>query len=251
MGLYQATDRNEEITTSAPSVTVADVPSYSYHGCFTDRNERILDGTYTKFSTVDPRFCCDFCTQQVSGYPVCGVEDADNCWCGNTIAEDALEASPADCNAPCSGANSIQCGGRWRIHVYSATGVEESGVTTTATSTTSSTSTSSSIPETDSSGGLSGGAIAGIVIGGVVVLLLAGLFFFRRRAIAFFSKGGSNSGTNIASETEKSTGTQVKPELQGLEVENHRHYPQGLHQPSELDGAQQRPVELGGDYRIS
>jgi len=50
-----------------------------------------------------------------------GVEAAQWCLCGNTLANNLASAAPGDCSIPCGGNTQLLCGANWRINIYSST----------------------------------------------------------------------------------------------------------------------------------
>ncbi|KAJ5113488.1 hypothetical protein N7456_002022 [Penicillium angulare] len=178
IGLYSAT------VSFTPTVTTGvsefkKLSSYSHYGCYVDPStQRVLSEVQTLFQLNDPQFCCDYCASADGGYNWCGVENGHNCYCGKTTTS-ATQAVSTDCSIGCNGAADVQCGGRLRMNLYSATVSFPTGTTIT---TSPADSTSTAEATSGKSSGLSGGAIAGIVIGAVagVALIVAAAFWFMR-----------------------------------------------------------------------
>ncbi|CAK7223123.1 hypothetical protein SCUCBS95973_005071 [Sporothrix curviconia] len=124
INVYSATVDIGVQTTVAATPTPAIVPGYRYLGCVSDSTARLL----TRASTTGPVFmnpelCCNLCLNSDNGNVLCGVENADECYCDNLSATGStLLASAADCSMPCAGHGDELCGGSYRINLYAATG---------------------------------------------------------------------------------------------------------------------------------
>ena len=66
--------------------------------------------------TITPEVCSMSCVTK--NYKYSGVENGNECWCGNVTPPLEKIVSPNDCRAKCSGNSSQVCGGGWRINVY-------------------------------------------------------------------------------------------------------------------------------------
>ena len=64
--------------------------------------------------------CQESCRQ--GGYALAGVEAGHECVCDNVLATPSPRATLSDCDSPCTGNASQQCGAPWRLFVYNATG---------------------------------------------------------------------------------------------------------------------------------
>ena len=53
-----------------------------------------------------------------SGHAYAGVQNSNQCFCGNTCPSDDLLVAETDCHQPCTGDSDQTCGGSWRINVY-------------------------------------------------------------------------------------------------------------------------------------
>ncbi|KAM0328816.1 hypothetical protein ACHAQA_005231 [Verticillium albo-atrum] len=98
-----------------------DVDDYEDEGCFTDDSSlgrtlgvrQDLDA-----ATITPELCIKSCL--ASGLPYAGVEFGSECWCGALRSTFSQEVSGDDCNMPCNGDKSLDCGGRGRINIFVA-----------------------------------------------------------------------------------------------------------------------------------
>ncbi|KAJ5689235.1 hypothetical protein N7462_003627 [Penicillium macrosclerotiorum] len=227
IGLYSATTSFTPITTTGIT-KISSMSSYSYYGCYTDSTRRVLGEMQRSFQLNDPQFCCDYCLGVSTGYQWCGVENGHNCYCGSTTSS-ATTAMSTDCSIGCDGAPDVQCGGRWRMNIYSVT--VSLPVTTTASTTQTdhvSTETAAATSLDSQSSGLGGGAIAGIVIGAVAGVVLAAILFWILR----FRRKRAGGGTSSMRPSEL---TGVNNEPRELSVQNISEFAAENSQPSELD----------------
>jgi hypothetical protein len=192
MGIYS---RTNDVTMSASAtgdLTAQSVAGYSHLGCFTDYRQRILSVEYDEQQHNNPSYCCEFCLDADPAFTLCGVENGGGCHCDSTTKK-AVRAAETDCSIQCPGAAGNQCGGVWRMALYSSTLSEESSVSNTM-GTNAVTSTGETAPantegdesnapaEKDQAGGLGAGSIAGIVVGVLVlVLAIAAFLWFKYR----------------------------------------------------------------------
>ena len=83
--------------------------------CFRDNAYRVLNGLIKKqnnFVTVDN--CKEFCS--VYQYNFAGVENSNQCFCGQNAPTQLLPDS--ECDKKCAGNDTEICGGKWAINVY-------------------------------------------------------------------------------------------------------------------------------------
>ncbi|KAI8616934.1 aspartic peptidase domain-containing protein [Chytriomyces sp. MP71] len=97
------------VLTLAPSVK----PPVSL-GCFQDSQTRVLTRLMNRGSTT-PSFCFNSCS--ASGFYYAGVENGNECWCGNSLPVATLPSST--CSTPCSGDTGQTCGGPWALNIFS------------------------------------------------------------------------------------------------------------------------------------
>merc|ERR1719334_1342146 len=83
--------------------------------CMKDGRDRLLPHLKI-YGTVTPEVCSKSCLTK--NYKYSGVENGNECWCGNGTPPLEKIVSPNDCRAKCSGNSSQVCGGGWRINVY-------------------------------------------------------------------------------------------------------------------------------------
>ncbi|KZT57231.1 WSC-domain-containing protein, partial [Calocera cornea HHB12733] len=113
---------------------------WSSVGCAVDSANRVLAGTSTSDSNgMTLESCESFC----KGYAYMGVENGDECYCGNTLVGGFV--SGGGCSTPCAGNGQETCGGGWRLSVYSS---GSPSPTSTSTSTSTSPTSTSAPPAT-------------------------------------------------------------------------------------------------------
>ncbi|XP_073991633.1 uncharacterized protein isoform X2 [Rhodnius prolixus] len=108
-------------------------------GCFIDNQElRVLSAIKMTFEDkCTPKLCLNICLQL--GYKYSGVEYGSECYCGNRRPNSSLEVGENHCATPCPGNRRKNCGGGWRILVYSTNvgaSVDFQIFTTSSTTTT-------------------------------------------------------------------------------------------------------------------
>jgi hypothetical protein len=90
-----------------------------YQACYEDRSDRALPDNFTTSLAMTPSSCRRFCASAGKSYA--GVQNATECWCGNTNPATANPPYPlktGECTSPCGGDAAIACGGIWRNSVY-------------------------------------------------------------------------------------------------------------------------------------
>ena len=107
---------NPSITTQAAGA----IPSgWSDEGCYTDDvSHRALSHQINlPANSVTTESCIDAC--QTAGYTYAGLEWSQECYCDNTIQNNASPAS-SGCDMSCKGNLAETCGGSQRINIYEA-----------------------------------------------------------------------------------------------------------------------------------
>jgi len=108
-------------TTTTSTAAAASSTSASgggtYLGCYIDSGS---SRTLSEYSTTDSLMTNALCVQTCSGlgYPYAGTEYGNECYCGNTLPADLLDATAADCNSACPGGGTATCGGTFKLSVY-------------------------------------------------------------------------------------------------------------------------------------
>lgn len=154
---------------SGPPKVPQSVGPYNYTGCYTETTPHALNGPTTATADMTIEKCAAFCT----GFKYFGLEFANECYCGDTIASGSKKAPEADCKMSCAGNNGQLCGAGGRLTLYTRSGaaslsssssiVSQSATASSSIAATSS-ATSSAKPSTSS---------------GPVAVLVAGKFNFK------------------------------------------------------------------------
>lgn len=137
-------------------VQLATVGSFRSLGCYNDTsNSRVLQGAQPALGQAPS---LENCAQKCAGFTYFGVEYANECYCGNTLLNNAAKQAQTDCNMACTGNSLELCGGSGRMGLYQNTGTSStssssaiSSISTTSTTSSSSTTTESSSTSTSSS----------------------------------------------------------------------------------------------------
>ena len=98
----------------APSLHCASLPTYV--GCFTDcgGGVRAMPHNAGNLPTTDSP---DSCAEKCNGWEYIGLQDGQDCFCGNGTGFKAQGISPK-CTTPCAGNTSVECGGACANSVY-------------------------------------------------------------------------------------------------------------------------------------
>ncbi|KAI9822856.1 MAG: hypothetical protein M1826_000349 [Phylliscum demangeonii] len=93
---------------------------WEYVGCGSDIafTARTLPDADTKSPDMTVEKCVDFCASK--GFPYAGLEFADECYCGKTLAANRAPQPglPGNCMMKCAGDSTEYCGGPQRISLY-------------------------------------------------------------------------------------------------------------------------------------
>ncbi|KAJ6597228.1 glycoside hydrolase superfamily [Mycena vulgaris] len=88
-------------------------------GCVTDGTARALSYSYVS-SILTQDSCISTC--DTKGYSYGGLQYGDECWCGNSLANNQGVATAAsDCNMPCAGNSAQICGASYRMSLFQKT----------------------------------------------------------------------------------------------------------------------------------
>ena len=99
----------------------ATVSHFNYLACYNDPlpnhtlSDAFLYGDSSNGMTLDR--CANFC----GTYAYFGVENANECYCGNVMQDSPEETDPGDCDTACGGDNTELCGGDGTINIYQST----------------------------------------------------------------------------------------------------------------------------------
>jgi len=85
----------------------------TYLGCYVDSATRALSFFAGSSSSQTVESCHSAC----SGYTYFGIQNGDECYCGNSYAAYG-SAGESQCSMPCAGNSNEICGGQWRNSVY-------------------------------------------------------------------------------------------------------------------------------------
>ncbi|KAK4231908.1 WSC domain-containing protein [Podospora fimiseda] len=87
-----------------------------YVGCYTDSTPRVLPQQVTVSGSLTIEKCKAACKSQ--GHTLAGVEFASECYCGSVTPSNSIKLADTECNMPCAGDSSQQCGNAWKVSVY-------------------------------------------------------------------------------------------------------------------------------------
>jgi hypothetical protein len=107
-----------------PSPPTPPLPPPTYVGCYMEGKSGVRDlpvNAGDLKSTDAPADCAAECASKNGGvaFKYVGLQDGDNCFCGNSYGHHGKAKSDAECNMPCPGAaQKVVCGGPERNSVY-------------------------------------------------------------------------------------------------------------------------------------
>lgn len=61
------------------------------------------------------QYCANYCSE----YPYYGLQNGNECWCGEYDSTYDRYGEASNCDTPCSGNDDIVCGGRYAMQVFS------------------------------------------------------------------------------------------------------------------------------------
>ncbi|KAL8837213.1 MAG: hypothetical protein Q9176_005844 [Flavoplaca citrina] len=132
---------------NVPPSVLPSIGAYNYAGCYTEGvGGRALSGAQTAYDEMTVAYCANFCSK----YQYFGIEYSSECYCANTIGNNAKLVSDNDCKNTCSGNSTQYCGGANRLTVYGLNGTTPlpSGSSSTTGTSTGATGTSTSASAT-------------------------------------------------------------------------------------------------------
>jgi len=86
---------------------------YKNVGCYVDNQVRDLSVLASAGSNA---MTIEYCAQLCSGYTYFGVQDGNQCFCGNSYG--AYGVSSGGCNMACAGNSGENCGGGWANNIF-------------------------------------------------------------------------------------------------------------------------------------
>ncbi|KAJ3755049.1 WSC domain-containing protein [Lentinula raphanica] len=101
-------------------VIIQDVGEWTYAGCFTDSVAmRTLSIGIDVPAGVVAASCTAAC--QTENFSVAGLENGQECWCGNALGNSSIHVGDDDCRNVCISDHSEYCGAPDRLAVYDFT----------------------------------------------------------------------------------------------------------------------------------
>ncbi|EIN04521.1 galactose oxidase [Punctularia strigosozonata HHB-11173 SS5] len=106
----------------APS-TIPSVGLWKSLGCYNDSTaNRVLGNPAAPVGAVTVETCTTACFN--AGFPLAGMEYADECYCDAAIENGGAPTPLGDCDMTCAGNSTEFCGGSNRLNVYNYTGTD-------------------------------------------------------------------------------------------------------------------------------
>ncbi|KAF8269904.1 WSC domain-containing protein [Lactarius quietus] len=95
-----------------------DSPEWPFLGCYMDSPEKRALATtlYADVSNLTVENCVNSCKSQ--NYTYAGVENGDDCFCGNMLTFGAEGIPQSQCSSPCAGNSNETCGGPDHLDLY-------------------------------------------------------------------------------------------------------------------------------------
>ena len=100
-----------------PASATADC-SLAASTCYVDDDKRILNADHFE-GALSREYCAQYCSDK--GFVLAGVENGNECYCGNALRAGSKMASDCASIACKDGPAGEKCGGSWRLDVYNFT----------------------------------------------------------------------------------------------------------------------------------
>ena len=99
--------------------------------CIVDTEARFFD-YWVQLENANPDLCIEKCSQMsknvpppsVNGFVFAGLQDGSQCFCGSCVPPRSIFANASECEMKCPGDDKFNCGGSWRMNVYT-TGLKQ------------------------------------------------------------------------------------------------------------------------------
>ncbi|KAK7042275.1 putative fungistatic metabolite [Favolaschia claudopus] len=111
--------------TKGDSAATALPSGWSPSMCAVDNPSRILTAYKSTETALTPALCINKCAGL--GYSLSGVENGNECFCGNVLNNNPVGARDNQCSTPCSGDASQNCGAGYRMMIYQRDALPPSG----------------------------------------------------------------------------------------------------------------------------
>ncbi|KAF7543009.1 hypothetical protein G7Z17_g11090 [Cylindrodendrum hubeiense] len=110
---------SDRLTVFTDDLTAPLVADWSYSGCYQDSSaSRVLNGDYyADAEDMTHETCISFC--EAGDFKYAGVEYSAECFCGNTLPPN--KEPETDCDMPCPGDTTKDCGAGNRLSVFVST----------------------------------------------------------------------------------------------------------------------------------
>ncbi|KAJ7726893.1 WSC domain-containing protein, partial [Mycena metata] len=101
-------------STAAPTATLP--AGWSLDMCAIDNASRVLTGYQGTDAALTPTSCINKCASL--GFVLAGLENGNECYCGNILTNNPIGARDDQCGTPCAGDASQNCGASYRMLIY-------------------------------------------------------------------------------------------------------------------------------------
>ncbi|KAG9701393.1 WSC domain-containing protein, partial [Aureobasidium melanogenum] len=142
MSLFADSTRFDGNTTTLQQAIVPSYNGYNYIGCYAESGGRTINAASLNTNDMTIEKCGAFCVSK--GYSLFGVEYAQECYCGNTIAASSTVTLDSKCNMACKGSNAEYCGAGSLMMLYGKNAISSSSSSLSSSSTSLSAGSSSS-----------------------------------------------------------------------------------------------------------